>query len=300
MIALLRGIVAALLAVFLVVPTQPSGEVLFDAPASRPFAAEWVAGNAYDVHDGEGTRGDDPAWAQSTRIRRYGTDGPVQAPPALAARGLRDFWVTAVEDGDDDYHSDPGSNQRTEMGMNSPPREMPDGVDRNMVPGRTYYIAYDLYVPSSYPDVDEWAAFNQNKCDNGGGNGPLGVYFYEGSLLLSKSQSQEFGSTDMESVWRSEEPVPRDTWLELMIAVHWSTDDDGWYALYGDLQDGEGFRTLKPPTFGWTLKHDCPRVGSRLGIYRAAIEGDHELYWAGFNTAESRAEATRFAFGETK
>lgn len=280
------AVAAACAFALLAIPTAAApAATLYDANASNPFADEWVAGNAFDVNRGEGTRSDEPAFATSTRITRVTSPTP-PAPHAYA-------WQTTVADGDADFHGD--GNQRTEMGMGNPPRPMPDGVDREQHQGDVRFIAYNVYIPASFTS-GSWCALNQNKGGGSSGNGPLSLYFWNGRLDLRKSTSQETSSTSMESVYLTPSEVPRDRWIRILIEVKWSTGSDGYYALHGDIGDGRGFQTLVPQTPGWTLKNGIS-VHSRLGIYRSAIGGTHSVYWAGFNVAATRADATSFAFG---
>jgi polysaccharide lyase-like protein len=204
-------------------------------------------------------------------------------------------WKTTVEDGDVDYYSSDA--QRTEMGMGNPTRRRADGVDREQRQDDVRFIAYNLYIPSSF-DSGDWCALNQNKGNGGSGNGPLGLYIWRGKLDLRKSTSQVTTSETTSSVYLTPRAVPRDTWLRFLIEVKWSTGSDGYYAFYGDIGDGRGFQTLLSRTSGWTLKNSIT-VHSRLGIYRQAIRGTHSVYWAGFNVADTRADATTFAFGRS-
>lgn len=269
---------------------QAQATVLYDADASSPYADEWVAGNAYDIGRGIGTLGNDIGFTTTTRIRRVTT--PTPPSPHTHA------WQTTVEDGDADYYS--AGAQRTEMGMGNPTRVMADGVSREQRQGDVRFIAYNLYLPSSFYSpsrAGEWCALNQNKGNGASGNGPLGLSTWGGKLLLEKSQSQTTTSTNMGIVYQSP-VVARDRWIKILIEVKWSTGSDGYYALHGDLADGLGFRTLLPRVDGWTLKTGIT-VHSRLGIYRGAVRGTHSVHWAGFNVSDTRADATRFAFGSS-
>lgn len=282
---------------FVTLAAPASASVLYEADASSPFAEEWVSGNAYDVKSGEGTVGSDSGFTSTTRITRVTTPAP-PSPFTYA-------WKTTVANGDADYYDtehEPGQkNQRTEMGMGNPTRTMPDGVDREMREGDVRFIAYNLYIPKEFSS-GEWAALNQNKGNGASGNGPLGLYIWNGKLDLRKSTSQETTSTSMTSKYLTPTAVPRDTWIKILIEVKWSTNPaNGYYALYANLGDGLGFRTLLAKTTDWTLKNNIT-VHPRLGIYRSKVtaeDGSDSVYWAGFNVATTRPDATQFAFGES-
>lgn len=261
--------------------------VLYDADASSSYADEWVAGNAFDIRSGQGTLGNDAGFTTTTRIRRVTSPTP-PSPHTYA-------WQTTVEDGDVDYYSSDA--QRTEMGMGNPTRVMPDGIDREQRQGDVRFIAYNLYIPSGFYS-DSWCALNQNKGNGSSGNGPLTLSIWRGRLDLRKSLSQTTTSETTTSVWLMPRAAVTDRWIKILIEVKWSTGSDGYYALHGDLADGLGFRTLLSRVDGWTLKNNIT-VHSRLGIYRSAVRGTHSVYWAGFNVADTRADATTFAFGSS-
>lgn len=264
-------------------PQPRPAAVTWAADASKPFAEEWAAGNAFDVNRGEGTKGDNAAFARSTRIQR-------------TVRGGKPCWWVTVADGDQDFHGE--GNQRTEMGQGSPPRKMPDGVERRMLPGTEHWLAYELLIPASYPTIASWCALNQIKGAANSGNGPLAFDFYNGKLLFKKSLSQDQTSQNTGVLWQSPKPVPRDVWIKVLVNVQWSLGADGHVAMWADLADGHGLVERVRRTTGWTLKNNSDlAIGQRLGIYRKAIPGTHSVYFAGVCQATIREAATRHAFG---
>ena len=178
---------------------------------------------------------------------------------------------------------------------------MADGVDRQMHQGEERWIALQMRIPSSYPGA-AWNTLVQLK-GAGSGNGPLGLYWENNRVVLKKSASQTYGSTNIGTVWSPSVATPRDRWIKLLVHVKWSTGGDGFYELFGDLGDEQGFRQLKPLTSGWTLKHASDgtpvSVGARFGIYRAALAEDTTAYFDGFAVAATSADAILRAFGTT-
>jgi hypothetical protein len=269
-----------------VVPAA-QGNVVWAADGEAPLASEWATGNAFDVNGGNGTSTLSATWGPSTRVRR------VTSP---VAQGSYAFAMTVKAADHDAYTS---GAQRTEVGQNNTARTMADGIDRQMRQGQDRWIAYQVRIPAGYPTAT-WNAIQQNKGE-GKGNGPLSWYFEGGKLMLKKSASQSYGSTNANTVWTSPTPTARDKWIKILLHVKWSTGSDGFYEAFGDLADGNGFRQLKARTSGWTLKYGADggpvNVGSRIGIYRSALSQDATAYFDGFNVAGSRADATARAFG---
>ena len=265
------------------------GSVVWAGDAEHTLAAEWATGNAFDINSGSATSTLNSAWANGTRVRQ------VTSP---VAQGLRAYAMTVRASDRDAYTS---SAQRTEIGQNNAARSFSDGIERQMLQGQERWIAVQLRIPADYPAAASWNAVVQLKCE-GSGNGPLSWGWANGKLRLSKSQSQTYGSVNDGPVWESPTTTVRDRWIKLLLHVKWSVNSDGFYEAFGDLADGQGFRQLKPPTSGWTLKYSSTgqpvRVGARFGIYRSAMAQDSTLYFDGFNVATTRADATQRAFGK--
>ncbi len=265
------------------------GGVIWAGDAEAPFSREWASGTAYDVNGGDATSTLEDDWASTTRVKR------VSSP---VAQGGSAYAVT-VRAGDRDHYS--SSSQRTEIGQSNP-REFSDGVVRQMKQGQKRWIALQIRVPAGFPEPD-WTVLSQLKGD-GDGNGPFSVNWEDGRVLLQKSQSQRYGSTDISPVWTPAARSPHDRWLKLLLHVRWSTGPDGYYELFGAVGDGKGFRRLTPRRDGWTLKRDSDggpvNVGARVGIYRSRIAQDATAYFDGVNVARTRAAATRRAFGKKR
>jgi len=265
------------------------GGVIWAGDAEAPFSREWASGTAYDVNRGDATSTLEDDWASTTRVKR------VSSP---VAQGGSAYAVT-VRAGDRDHYS--SSSQRTEIGQSNE-REFPDGVVRQMKQGQERWIALQIRVPDGFPDP-AWTVLVQLK-GAGDGNGPFSVNWEDGRVLLQKSQSQRYGSTDISPVWTPAARSPHDRWLKLLLHVRWSIGPDGYYELFGAVGDGEGFRRLTPRRDGWTLKRASERgpvnVGARVGIYRSRIAKDATAYFDGFNVARTRAAATRRAFGKRR
>lgn len=241
----------------------PGDGLVWAACGASGLAEEWASGDAFDVRGGAGTICSDIAWGASTRI-------------ALVTLGGRSCWKVTVRDGDRDAFS--AGAQRTELGQGSPPRRMRDGVERRMFAGEHRFVGLALYLPAEFTSGD-WCTVFQLKGEGGAGNGPLAIALWGGKLILEKSRGQEATLSGLNNVFQSG-VLPRERWIDLVIEVMWSLGSDGFYALHGDLGDGQGFRTLKPRTEGWTLKRavsGAPAIGARAGIYRSAIAGTHSI-----------------------
>jgi Polysaccharide lyase/Ca-dependent carbohydrate-binding module xylan-binding len=265
-----------------------AGNVVWAADGERTLASEWATGNAFDVNDSKGTSTLSPQWAADTRVRR------VTSPVAQGS------WAYSITVRGSDRDAYTRSAQRTELGQSNSPRTMSDGVDRQMYAGQERWIALQLCIPADYPSP-RWNTLVQLKGE-GRGNGPLGIYWENRRLVLKKSDSQIYGSTDVSTVWAAPAATLRERWVKLMVHVNWSTGGDGGYELLGDLADGLGFRRLKAFTPGWTLKYGsdggAASVGARIGIYREAVGQDTTAYFDGFNVAATRVDASLRAFGE--
>src|SRR4051794_24215197 len=142
---------------------DPGGGVIWVAGAEHPLVDEWAAGNAADVDAGRGTSTQVQAWQGSTFVRQ------VTSP---VAEGSRAYAFTVDPRSRDPYTH---AAQRSELGQNNPARGMVDGVDRQMHQGEERWIAFQIWIPSSFQE-SEWDAIQQNKAA-GKGNGPLSWYF---------------------------------------------------------------------------------------------------------------------------
>lgn len=135
----------------------------------------------------------------------------------------------------------------------------------------------------------------------GSGYGAFGIGWHHGKIGFEKADSQVYGSVNAPDVWLSPTATVRDQWLKILVHVKWSTSSDGFYELFGDLADGQGFRQLKARTNGWTLKYAANggpvAIGARIGIYRQALSTGVTAYYDGFNVAATRADATLRGFG---
>jgi hypothetical protein len=294
------------LALFGVVSVAPNGSVLglrppaadaapaapiWSANASRTTREEWTTGNAYDVLLGAGTLMNDPRWAATTRIVQTTVTGSLGRAYRLTVKAAdRDKYTSTA--------------QRTEIGQGQASLwyAMPDGIDRKMYAGQNRWIAIRMLIPASYTS-GTWNSITQFK-GQGSGNGPFGLYFENGKLRLSKSQTQKYGSVLGSNVWVAPTVTARDKWLELLVHVKWSIGSDGFYELFGDLKDGRGFRQLKPLTYGWTLKLGSDGkpvvVGLRAGVYRQAVARDASIFFDSVVVAASRDSATYSAFGAVR
>lgn len=270
-------------------PTASVGNVIWAGDGEKPLADEWSSGNAFDVNSSQGTYTTSSLFGSSTRIRQ------VTSP---VAQGTRAYAMT-VGGGDRDAYT--SGAQRTELGQNNGARTMPDGVNRQMYQGQERWLALQIRVSPNYPSAS-WNSLVQLKGE-GTGNGPLSLYWENGRLMLKKSASQSYGSTNISTVWSPPSATPRDQWLKVLLHVKWSTSGDGFYEFFGDLADGQGFRQLKGRTDGWTLKHSSSggpvAVGARFGIYRSGLTSTDTAYFDGFNVAATRADATARAFGRS-
>ena len=261
---------------------------IWSANASRTTKEEWAIGNAYDVNWGAGTFMNAASWADSTRIVQTTASGSLG----------RAYRVTVKAADRDKYTS---SAQRTEMGQGQAGSwyTLLDGSDRKMYAGQDRWIAIRLLIPASYVS-GSWNSITQFKGE-GIGNGPFGLDFENGKLILSKSRSQAYGSTRDADVWVARNRTRRGRWLEILVHVKWSMGSDGFYELFGDLKDGRGFRQLKPLTLGWTLKRGSDgkpvAVGLRAGIYRQAVARASSIFYDSVVVAASRDSATYRAFG---
>jgi hypothetical protein len=265
--------------------------VLWSAHAEEALSREWAAGNAADVHDGLGTSTTDEDWAGTSRVRQ------VTAPVAKGERA----YAISVSPGDFDAYT--SGAQRTELGQNNTAREFWDGTgDRQFRHGHETWQAWSVFLPASFPagpSDDGWLDLMQWKTE-GLGNGPFALALEDGRLQLDRSVSQEYASTDIETIWRSDAPVARDTWLRFVMHTKWSASGDGFVTLHGDLADGQGMRELMPRIDRWTLKLDeggePGSVGWRFGQYRSGVPGGGTVYFDGLAVGRTRAAAEAEAF----
>src|SRR5215212_9400334 len=100
----------------------PADNVVWAADADGALSSQWASGATADCIDVPGNTGlatTDPAWARTTRMAQVTSPRPLTGTKC---------WQMTIVDGDADIFSVDA--QRSELGQNSPPRPMPDGIDR--------------------------------------------------------------------------------------------------------------------------------------------------------------------------
>jgi hypothetical protein len=220
--------------------------------------------------------------------------------------GSRTLQITAFS-ADRDYYTT--SAQRSELGHDRTFGEAP--TVRTFTQGMDVWWAYSIYVPSTYPTVSNWCTFQQNKVI-ASGNGPFSLYFESGRFKWNQSASQSYGSTNISTVWTDNRTggTARNVWHKWLLHAKWSTGSDGFIEVFGDVNDGQGFRTIVPRINRWTLKlysdGGPATVEVRSGVYRQALSRDDSMYFGRYaaakvegaqSSAQARAVVTNYAFG---
>lgn len=257
--------------------------VIWKADCSASTGDEWARLNAADQSGGAAI---DPSIYTGTRVAQVPAQPffPTASSTAKCYRvtmaGTEPLWTQSY-------------GARTELGQHNG-GTAPPGVDRKMYEGQTRYIAFQMYVDSSYA-ASGWAEASQMKCD-ASGNGPISFGVEGGHLNLQKSNDQTYGNVNVTRTSYGANALPRNTPIKVLLGVFWTKNSNGWYLVKGDLADGQGYRTLTPQTTDWTLKNgqgntgSCV-VGATICIYRQATSGTSDLHFYGFNVSDTMADA---------
>lgn len=190
---------------------------------------------------------------------------------------------------------------RTELGQHNGGSAPPGGA-RTEVAGQERWHGLWTFIPSTFPSSPAWCELSQLKCD-AAGNGPISVGFAGNKLQLEKSNSQTYGNTNVGYPWKDPNTVTkRNAPIFLNIGAYWSTGSDGWYELWGDLADGQGYRQLKTRTPGWTLKFASNGgpciVGPTICLYRQLTSSTDTIYEV-FGVGTQRTDIEAAMLGAT-
>jgi hypothetical protein len=275
------------------------GALLWTVSNDRNLGQDWSSVCDYSLNSGQVTTLSTSVTSRSPRFTY------VTSPAPLA--GSRTLKIVAFSGDRDAYTS---SAQRSELGHDRTFGEAP--TNRTFTNGMEVWYGYSLYIPSSYPTVSNWFTCQQGKVI-ASGNGPFSLYFENGRLKWNQSNSQTYGSTDIITRWTDDRSggTARDVWHKMLVHIKWSTGSDGFVEVFGDTNNGQGFRTILPRINRWTLKYFSdggPAVAEvRCGIYRQALARDDTMYFGRFAcsqvtggnlSANARAAVTTFAYGQ--
>lgn len=269
----------------------PAQGALWVADGERPIASEWASYVA----------------ASPSRFSR------VTSPKAQGAYALKvDLVDGDVSYAGTDFGSDPGVGtaygERAEVGMNNPTNGF---GNQQFQKGQECWIAFQVYVPASFPDSGgdpAWCILAQWKQIGGMGVPAISLHMSRHQIGGDTDRWQLFtadNATDsLSNTSRWNGPVTRDHWTRFALHVCFHTDPTvGFVELWGDL-DGTGMTCLLPKLFTYTMKNPDTGVGetvsrshARLGIYRDSdITGDATVYYDGYTVAPSRDAAQANAF----
>ena len=174
--------------------------------------------------------------------------------------------------------------------------------------GDDVWEAFQVYLPSAIngTDYSYWISTTQTSKAYCGG-APRGQLtqsqgkwmFMEGE---TPSYSADLGSTGF--LFLTDSPIASDRWVKFAVHTYYNVDSTkGFVELYGDLQDGKGFRLLMPKHYGSTNGYcsdgSIAQPMVRLGLYaHTSFPNIHFVeYIDGMTVSDSRDAAEQNAFG---
>lgn len=262
--------------------------VLWTADAERPFAQEWVS--VTDPANNQGVTSD-VATFPTTRISQ---DATVKAAGAASYR----FDVQAA---DADFYD--ANAQRTELGMGNPTR--PD-LDRLFNTGDERWIAWQVRLdPSFLVNVATWQLVLQLKQLGAFGSPVFGLSVRDGQWRLDRTSNDPTNQwpASLNPLYFLLGPAVTGQWIKFLLHIRFHYDPAiGFVEMWGDLADGQGYRSLLTKTMqstqklsdgtgGYALGQPIP-VHLRAGIYRdKAIGGATSVWYDNFTVAVSRTVA---------
>lgn len=278
-------------------PAAP-GSVVWQADASRPIEQEWGAVST-------------AAECAVVTVPGFRSARIAQVTTADSPSPTGRFYRATVAGADRCYGA------RAEMANGNPVRQFDDGTgERLFLEGQESWISFASRLAPDYPiDGRSWSLIHQWKqtAKYGGpdGNPVLSLVAYGGKYRMwgpgYSELHQQNPPTGAYGSWGADvaSNPSLDQWHLFTMHVRWSPDPaKGYVALYGDLADGQGWRTLISGRNVSTMKvNDSGGSGetipthARAGIYRSEsyTEGTH-VDVAGYTVATSRAAAEAGAF----
>jgi hypothetical protein len=272
--------------------------VLWAGDAEEPVSREWASSAAAG-----------PACAVNPPVMstpELGV-GPAPAPATGPSAAHPNAYHFRVSEGDDCY------GPRSELGQANP--ENPALGDRKFYPGQDRWIAFEAYLPDDYQLQD----------GNGYNSGlmqlkQIGAHSYPAINLISGANDLCLYIDSLHDTQESRHCGPgafdlghpsKDAWIKFAIHVFFSGvkpgEAPGFAEVYGDLQDGNGYRLLLPRIYARTSKLDEEVAGepplptqARIGLYRnPLIKGTEDLYVDGFTAATDQTSAEEAAFTDS-
>lgn len=267
---------------------QAPGRLVWAGDASRPVEEEW-ASLATATECAVVTR----PGQQSQRV--------AQLPDASSPSPTGRLYRLEVRASDECY------SQRAELGQGNPVKRFSEG-DRLFREGESRWISFAHRLPASYPLGEaKWSLLHQWKqtASFGGEKGYpiLSMTAYRDRYRLwgpgwseLQEQNPPTGAYGSWGVDFAQSPS-KERWHLFSMHVVWSPDPAvGYVALYGDLADGRGWRTLVPGRHVATMKRndeggagEAIPVHARTGVYR---DGDH--------TGDTSLDVAGYAVGSTR
>jgi hypothetical protein len=279
----------------LAAPAAAQASVTWKADAGQPLASEWASLSTQ---------------TECAVVTKTGQTSQrvSQVSDSSSPSPTRKEYRTKVVNGDNCY------GERSELGQGNPVKD-PARLFQN---GQDRWISFAVRLaPNFQTNVSRWQTLVQLKQTSGYGG-------EDGSPVLAMEQwggnwRINHTSGDERDQWNSAKgahshafaPAVAGRWVRYTMHVVFSpSQSTGLFALYGDMGDGRGMRTLVAPEHTPTLKLDTVGSGSRsatnkpipshvrMGIYRDPTGYSANTYadYAGFTAASTRAEAERSAF----
>jgi hypothetical protein len=284
----LRWRYASTLAALLVSAMTPAiahAGVLWKGDAEQAPSLQWAESSANGAACGVV-----PPNMNTVAIQRVGSPYPV-------AQGKYSYRFE-VSNGDDCWGS------RAELGENNP--TSPSMLNREFYPGQDRWISFQAYFPDNYQMGDqlgESSGLLQIKQNGAYGPPALGIGNGYGDIcmFIDSLWYQHYDPHCGDGYYALGQPA-FDTWIRLTLHVFFSTTNQGFVEVWGNLGDGKGYRLLLSRIYAPTMKTDPTTgqpipSGARIGIYRSdAITGTEDLYVDGFTVSTDEASANANAF----
>ena len=258
--------------------------IVWTGDAEQPASEQWASAAA----NGPACNSAPPD-LRTASIRQVASPYPV-------AQGQYSYRFQ-VSDGDYCYGA------RAELGQGNPPN--PRDPNRYFDAGQERWISFQAYLPDDYQLDDplgESTGMLQIKQEGADGQPALGIGNGEGylCLYLDSMVDEQFSPHCGNGYYDLGQPA-KNAWIKLTLQVWFSTTHKGFVQVWGDLDDGNGFRLLLPRVDAPTMKAysngDPIPSQARIGIYRSlSIQGTEDLYIDGFTVATDRASAEDNAF----
>ena len=299
-IALRRAIayITGALCAFCILPASALASIVWTADAEKPASEEWASSAA------PGAACAVPNPDMSTPDLSVTTSpAPLVGEPASHPNA----YHFHLNDGEECY------GPRAELGQANP--ENPALGDRKFYPGQERWVGFEAYLPNDF-QLEDGTGYNTNvmQLKQTGAHGYPAIAMEDGAGYLclyidSMHDLQEDGHCGP-GTYDLGRPA-KNAWIKLLIHVYFSGDEageqPGFIEVYGDMDDGNGYRLLLPRVYARTSKLNEEVAGdpplptqARIGIYRnPLIKGSEDLYITGFTAAtdQASAEAVAFDFG---